>query len=204
MTNKPNFVYLTLDQLIADKNNPRLPEVLRECSDQQYMEYMLLNASITEIALSICRNGIFAGEPLLVVPHVDNYYKVIEGNRRLAAIKLLKNPEAATVQRSKIDKIISLYSGNILLNEIPCLVFSKAEDIRRYTGYKHITGVNEWKIAEKACYLYDRWKLSLPERSLSEASEDLAAETGTRAIYVRRLLVAREIFNEIKSDQFSG
>jgi hypothetical protein len=58
------------------------------------IEQLVLHDDVYELAKSIAFNNFFPSEPLVVVRE-DRKLMVIEGNRRLAACKLLLSPEAA-------------------------------------------------------------------------------------------------------------
>src|SRR5262245_30903445 len=82
------LLHRTIEKLSLDPQNPRLPE------DQQHLEQPALTIYVAnhydsiDIARSIARYSYFPTEPLIGVEHEDGY-QVIEGNRRLAALKLL-------------------------------------------------------------------------------------------------------------------
>ncbi|AFL83591.1 hypothetical protein Belba_0948 [Belliella baltica DSM 15883] len=197
---KPEYRIIPLDQLKLDPNNPRLPKSLQGKSEKEILEYMLLDASLIELMLAIGKNDFFPGEQLLVVLDSDEKFKVVEGNRRLSALKLLSNPGLAEVQKAKVNQVID--ETEFRPDEIPCLVFSKEEDIYNYLGYRHITGIKEWKLLEKAKYLYDLWQTSSFELSLNLASRELAKSIGSRKDYVKRLLVGYQIYKMIEDEKF--
>jgi ParB-like chromosome segregation protein Spo0J len=63
---------------------------------------MLSDATLIDLMASISENGFFSGEPIIVISNNDNY-TVIEGNRRLAAIKLLANPGLAIISPKAVE-----------------------------------------------------------------------------------------------------
>ena len=93
MTANPEYIKIPLDKLKLDPNNPRLPKSLRVkgASEEEIIEYMLLDASLIELMMAIGENNFFPGEQLLVVKDMGDSYKVVEGNRRLSAVKLLSS-----------------------------------------------------------------------------------------------------------------
>ena len=135
----PEHRIIPLNELALDSNNPRLPRSLNGAGEERILEYMLLDASLIELMLAIGKNDFFPGEQLLVVQTTPNQYKVVEGNRRLSALKLLSNPGLATVQNSKVAQVIEETDKRPTL--IPCLVFENESDIHNYLGYRHITGI---------------------------------------------------------------
>src|ERR1700730_12102676 len=94
--NNKSIQYLPIDDLLFDPKNPRFPFTLDGDNEEEVMEWMLKDATIVELMGSIGVKGYFPGEPLLVVPSKksDKFY-VVEGNRRLCAVKLLNKPHLA-------------------------------------------------------------------------------------------------------------
>ena len=148
---QPEYKKINLSELKLDSENPRLPKSMHGKPEVEILSYMLLDASLIELMLAIGENDFFPGEQLLVIPDIDGKYKVIEGNRRLSAVMLLNHPELANVQVTKIQK--ALDEAKFIPTEIPCLVFEKESEIHNYLGYRHITGIKEWRLLEKARYL---------------------------------------------------
>lgn len=194
------FREIPLDSLELDPNNPRLPKSLHGKSEAEIISYMLLDASLVELMLAIGVNGFFAGEQLLVVPTTQGKFKVIEGNRRLSAVKLLNNPELAEIQKVKINQVLEETTHRP--TNLPCLIFDSEQEIHSYLGYRHITGIKEWKLLEKAKYLYDLFLTNYTNQSIDEASKELAKSIGSRKDYVKRLLVGYQIFEKIEDNSF--
>ena len=202
-TNKTyDFKEIPFEDLKLDDQNPRIPKSIRDNkpTEEQLIEYMLLDASLIELMLAIGENGYFPGEQLLVVNDNDGKYRVIEGNRRLTAVKLLNNPELATVQKSKIKRVIDETSERPKL--IPCLEFETEEEIHKYLGFRHITGIKEWGLLEKARYLYSLKESIFEDKTLKQASREIAKMIGSRMDYVRRLLVGFQVFQTIEDSAF--
>lgn len=197
---KPVYEIINLDLLRLDAFNPRLPKSLQGKPEEEILEYMLLDASLIELMLAIGKNDFFPGEQLLVVPNKDGSYKVVEGNRRLSALKLLSNPALAQVQKTKVQQVMD--ETEFRPTEIPCLIFKREEDIHNYLGYRHITGIKEWKLLEKARYLYELWQSLSSNLSLNQASRELAKSIGSRKDYVKRLLVGYQIYKIIEDEKF--
>ncbi|TAF77594.1 MAG: hypothetical protein EAZ53_02410 [Bacteroidetes bacterium] len=93
MTNK--FIKVLVSDLNLDPENPRLPERLKYAPEKEVLNWMLSDATLVDLMASIAENGFFSGEPILIVEE-NGKHVVVEGNRRLASIKLLANPELAT------------------------------------------------------------------------------------------------------------
>src|SRR5439155_8430958 len=97
---------------------------------------------------SLYRNGFFYEEPLVVVEEALAEYGnkrvlvVIEGNRRLAALKsILESPTEFPNEEARER-----------LKEIPVVQRDNREETLPYVGFRHITGVIPWEAAAKAQY----------------------------------------------------
>lgn len=113
---------------------------------------------------------------------------MVEGNRRLAAVKLLKRNEPAPthVKQVAAARESSVYKPK----EVPVIVFESRDDIITYLGYRHITGVNQWGALEKARYLQ---QLSKRYGDDADKFRVLAREIGSRADYVAQTLTALSV-----------
>uniref|UniRef100_UPI004048842E hypothetical protein n=2 Tax=Roseivirga sp. TaxID=1964215 RepID=UPI004048842E len=195
----PMFDILNLEDLELDSYNPRLPKSLQGASESQIIEFMLLEASTLELMQAIGENDFFAGEQLLVVKN-GKKYTVVEGNRRLTAVKLLNNKSLATVQKSKVNTVLE--EATFIPKKIPALIFDKKEEILRYLGYRHITGVKSWRLLEKARYLYELKKESFGALNFGNACRELAKVIGSRRDYVERMIIGFEIYSVIEDSSF--
>src|SRR5690606_33036310 len=122
-----------------------------------------------------------------------------EGNRRLAALKLMKaaiNNEE-NVPQSIVDRIREVNIGvdDPLFEEIPYLVADSRDDVDAYLGFRHVTGIKEWPPAEKAEFI-----TRLVE-SHDLSYRDVARQIGSRADVVRNNYIAFKILQQIE-EQF--
>lgn len=85
---------LSVDAIRLDKQNPRLPEDMLNESQTSIIRYMVEEFKILEIAKSITKNGFFINE-LPIAAKEGKHFVVVEGNRRITALKLLRNPDLA-------------------------------------------------------------------------------------------------------------
>lgn len=186
-------LYLPLEMLSFDPHNPRLPSFLRGSKpDEEIIDYLLRDEGLTDLMASIAQTGYAKAEPLLVIPGEGSEYIVVEGNRRLAALKLLSNPASATVRKVTVGDIAS--SAKFTPTEIPVIKYSTRDEIIDYLGYRHITGIKEWDSMAKARYLeqlYNRHKGNYDNDA--NIFLVLAKMIGSKSNYVARLLTALRI-----------
>ena len=197
---KPQFLDISLSDLKTDSFNPRMPKSFHGKSDEDIINYLLLESSLVELMQAIGENGFFPGEQLLVVQDEDEKYTVIEGNRRLTAVRLLNDPTLAKVQTKKVNKVYNETQHKP--KSIPCLVFPARDEILKYLGYRHITGIHTWKLLEKARYISGLREKLFFDEGIDSASRKIAKMIGSRMDYVRRLLVGFDMYKFIEDQNF--
>lgn len=179
-----------VENLYFDPENPRLPKQLQSASDAEVLRYMLLSGNVTDLMKSIGEKGYFQGEPLLVTPRPGKSgdgYCVVEGNRRLAALKLLATNDPSPVKQNEVARIRE--DAQQKPGSVPVLVFARRDDILDYLGYRHITGIKAWGPLAKARYLRQlRQRLGIDDDS--EAHHALARTIGSTRPAVGKLLTS--------------
>ena len=194
----PNL-WLPFDGLILDNENPRLPERLHRRPQSEILRYLYAQGALEELAYSYRDNGFFRQEPLLVVREGEgDTYTVVEGNRRLAALKILHgSPEADGAAFAGIElSAVRLEQ----LREIPCVLISDRNQIHAYLGFRHIGGLKTWPPEAKARYLLAEIH-RLVDESFTDPFRELGRRVGSNAqgvrnpyLAIRILLYAREEF----------
>lgn len=177
-----------------DEKNPRFYRLNDATSVEAVVEEMFDDESVQDLMLSIGSKGYFAGEPLLVTVNSDGTYVVVEGNRRLAATKLLNGQLEPPARRSAL--VAQLRQGVSVQppTELPCLVYQDRKDVLRYLGYRHITGVRQWDSLSKAKYLFQLRSAFHAHLDRNAQLKALAADIGSRTDYVAQLLTALQLY----------
>lgn len=196
---------IEVQSLHFDLLNPRIPASRRSQGPEAILNYMIDNENIVDLIASIGEQGFFPGEPLLVVGTKSSpeAYDVVEGNRRLAALKLLNNPDLATSKRGTISQLVAEADHHPV--EVEAIEFTDRNEILDYLGYRHITGVDDWDSLQKARYLQqlaDRHRSEYPDPN--NLYRHLAKLIGSRSDYVRKLLIGFNLYSGIESNEFYG
>ena len=153
--------------------------------------------AVDELAMSIGARGYFPHEPIFVEEDGDRLV-VIEGNRRLAAVMLLLDPEAR--KRLKITDLPSITPAAAKELRMLPVVRTTRKDLWQYLGFKHVNGPAKWGSYAKAQYIADvRQKFGVPLEVIADAdrrpqpdrSEALPRHDGHQAGRGRRRLQAR-------------
>jgi len=197
------IVHIPTSKLNFDPDNPRFYRLNDVHNVASVIEEMLDDEGAEDLMLSIGQKGYFEGEPLLIVD-VDGDYIVVEGNRRLSAVKLLNGEIAPPIRRQKsIAKTIS----EALIpppTELPCLIYPSRKDVLKYLGYRHITGIKQWDSLSKAKYLAELRATFYTSGSLEEQMLGLSKEIGSRSDYVAKLLTALALYSRAEDEKFFG
>src|SRR6266508_117225 len=153
---------IPVDQLLLDFENPRLTSSGNGHMSQDDLIRVLWNEmAVDEVAFSIAANGFFPEEPLLVVPaangkHKDHKgkYVIIEGNRRFAAVRLLREPKLRDKVKASDLPTVSQERLSTLA-KIPVSIYPDRESLWSYCGFRHINGIKPWDAFSKAKYVAD-------------------------------------------------
>jgi hypothetical protein len=193
---------IPLGQLVFDPNNPRLPPSIEGGNDEDVLEWMLSDSGLLELMGSIATHGYFPGDPMLISPQAETdapptydekvTYVVVEGNRRLAAVRLLRGDMIATKRKKSVQERIDQAGGRDF-STIPSVLFPHRDEVLDYLGFRHITGVKEWDPLEKARFL----KQLRDRDSKPPSNTELARAIGSKSGYVGRLLVALALLEKL-------
>lgn len=196
--------YFSYEQLEFDKDNPRLPHSVVNSNDEgDVIDWMLKDASIIELMGSIGEKGFFSGEPLLGIkdPEIREKYIIVEGNRRLTAVKLLHQPELAKRKSTSIKIVAD--EAKIKPAKLPVLIFEERKAILDYLGFKHITSVKPWSALAKAKYLRQLQDQYIGSNiSITEQHRRLAKAIGSRSDYVKDLLIGLDVYDKIHENSY--
>jgi hypothetical protein len=193
--------FIPVEDLLFDPRNPRLPSAKTGATDEEVFRYMLDNGNLVDILLSIATQGYFQGEPLLVAPakHQPGKYEVLEGNRRLAALKLLLNPDLTPAKKETVKQIAE--QATYRPDSVPVLIYSSRQEVLLYLGYRHITGVDQWGSLAKAKYL-SQLQSEYSELDYVSMTKQLAKIIGSRSDYVHKLLSGYQLYQKIEENNF--
>lgn len=147
---------LPVGLLDFDRQNPRFtPDKEPDsATDEAIIRQLNRTADLGELIQSISANGYVPIEPLIVYEK-DARFVVLEGNRRLAAIKCLRDPQLARQCEVSLPAKISAEVANSLET---VLVFRVEDEhgAREMIGFKHINGPQAWDAYAKALFAM-RW-----------------------------------------------
>lgn len=149
--------YASVDDLYLDPQNPRLGRHNTEKNLQQDAILKEMEGwTLDELAVSYLESGGFwVQEALIVVQdEMSHALIVVEGNRRLAALKFLKRAADGQDVSPKWRNLIKQYEIPAgLFDRVPYLRADTRQDVQAFLGFRHVTGIKQWAPAEKAEYI---------------------------------------------------
>jgi hypothetical protein len=200
--------------LHLDSQNPRLPEEAQGKSEEELLNVLYREFFLDELADSMAQNGYFDEEPLVAVPDKlpddlqdadpnsrefrdfiggdSTELIVVEGNRRLATVKLLLSLEMR--ERLRIKHWPSL-SDQVAddLKILPVIVYLRRSEIIPYLGVRHIVGIQKWDSYAKARYV-----VQLVESGLS--IKDVKAQFGDKRDSVTPSYVGYRLLEQVENE----
>jgi hypothetical protein len=147
--------YKPLDALYLDPDNPRLPPDVRGRSQSEIAVFIERQYDALNVAQSIARHRFFPSEALVIIDE-DGRDVVVEGNRRLVALKGLADPElrARFSRRHDWEQAAADAAANgSIPGGIPCVVARDRLAVAPLIGYRHITGILGWDPFSQARYV---------------------------------------------------
>lgn len=198
---------LPLGKLLVDPNNYRFQDDpsfvfadehrFHEAGVQERALKRLRDDSLRLLKDSIRTNGFLPFERLIVRPYAkneDELYLVLEGNRRLAALRWLKEDHEAGVEIP--ERVL------VTLTAVPVVIVEGEEDPGFYEalmGVRHVSGIKQW-----AGYQRARLVSQLRDTHNLEASE-VALRLGMSTQEVNRRYRAFKALEQMQgSEDFGG
>ncbi|MFN0082599.1 MAG: hypothetical protein ACKVOM_08780 [Ferruginibacter sp.] len=182
---------------------------------------------IEELAYSMSVNGYFDEEPIVVVPQklpkgfilskdIEQQQKdlqklikenkirfvIVEGNRRLATLKLLLSDNLRKkVKVSQDFPKTSSISIKDDLQIIPAIFYSTTDDIAAYLGVRHIAGLLKWEAFAKAVFLATRIEDGIKKKkSVEESILEVQRQTADRSGVIRKQYLCYKVLIEAQDN----
>ncbi|MYC97042.1 MAG: hypothetical protein F4X14_18955 [Caldilineaceae bacterium SB0661_bin_32] len=179
--------------LALDRLNPRLFLSGGEPNEVEIIARLYRSEDLSELLQSIAANGYLDIEPLVVLKEEENL-TVLEGNRRLAAIRLFEEPDLPGQIRRQTGLKVNIpdfpdeFRGT--LQEVSVYRVESREDARAFIGFKHINGAARWESYAKAKYAADWYKRG------GASLEVIASQIGDRHDTIKRMVNAIHVLEQ--------
>lgn len=182
-----------VSRLALDRESPRLLGDACRATDEEIIGALYCTAALEELLESVSANGYLDKEPLIVMRNDGGTMTVLEGNRRLATLRLLSDPELVIRISQQQDiricipPVPSFLSGT--LDSVSVYEVQNRDDVRAFIGFKHVTGSTKWNAYARALFAASWYKAMEPTRG-QEALKEVARSIGIRHGTVKRMVFA--------------
>lgn len=169
---------IDVDDLLLDPNNPRFSKhsdemtPIEEAGNEDVQEITMSRMKdrdnrfeIPELVSAIIEDGFIPVDKIFVQP-VKGKYLVIEGNRRVTAIKTILEEHQDKLTPEQLKK----------LRKLPCVVVDIEQEgardmVRRILGLRHHGSILPWKPLPAALNLYQEYMIELCEGDRDKAKK---------------------------------
>jgi len=203
---KYSEIPVSYEDLLLDPNNYRFQDDpkfvfatenrFHEPSVQERAAKSLRDPSLLQLKNSILTNGLLPFEKLIVRPYpkAAGKYVVLEGNRRLAAMRWIAEDDQAGVEIPKgVLRALKAVPVFVLKTDSSDPVFQEA-----VLGVRHVSGIKEWGGYQRA-----RLVVSLRDKFNLE-TQDIAARLAMSPVEVNRRYRAFKTLQQMQENEEYG
>ena len=178
---------LPVASLHLDAKNPRLGRETTARAPREIIQHLFDHDKALDVAQSIVARGYFPNEPLLAVRESEKYV-VVEGNRRLAALKALREPGLLDGKVARqVEKLARRLIDPQSIARVPVVIAPNRRMTDRQIAGKHIgTPVLAWRAENRASFILEKLEEGYDNAELRDelgfSVTDIQAARQTRAI----------------------
>ena len=197
---------LSVASLNLDPKNPRLGRAASGKTPRELIQLLFEHDKAAEVAQSIATRGYFPNEPLLVIRENDRHI-VVEGNRRLAALKALREPDVldGAFQR-QVERLARRINNIDDLAKVPVIIAPSRRATDRQVAGRHVgTPVLAWQAENRASFILEKLAEGYDNDELLDTlgftSSDIQSARQTQAIadMARSLDLSEEIREKLEN-----
>ena len=194
---------VSVARLRLDRGNPRLVGDGVSASDEWIIARLYRSAELDELLQSFSENGYLDVEPLVVLPDSDGEkLTVLEGNRRLATLRLLREPELVKriAAKQKLRVAVPEVGKNLraTFDEVSVYPVASRERARAFIGFKHINGPAKWDAYAKARFAAE-WYQSGRDEGIGLG--EIARAIGDRHDTVKRMVAGIYVLEQARTER---
>jgi hypothetical protein len=190
---------VALVDLHFDETNPRFAGSSKTGeSESQILNEIVKTFGVNDVISSIAMNGYLETEPLVGVQRGGGGIRVLEGNRRLAALLILAGDDRARDQ-SRLRDQHPLANG-VAVDEVPVVVYDEGTEpsqLLPYLGVRHIVGPKPWDSYAKAAWVAHMLEKFRETITLQQIEQMMGDTRGT----IRRMLEGYYVVDQIRESQ---
>jgi hypothetical protein len=179
--------------LQLDAKNPRLGRELATRAPRDIIQHLFDHDKALDVAESIAVRGYFPNEPLLAIEE-DERLVVVEGNRRLAALKALREPGLLEGSvRRQVERLARRVSDVNSITRVPVTVAPNRHATDRQVAGRHVgSPVLPWQAENRASFILDKLEEGY-------SNDELAGELGFSLADIQRARQTRAVADMARS-----
>ena len=189
MTSWPQLEVDVLDDVELDSNNIRL-EMPISAPQVDIMRDIFANGDALSLVEAIVKVGYLTHETPIIVQR-DGQNVVVEGNRRLAALKAIQNPYLVPEYQSRVTALVKGFAGRDGLRRIQVKLAPDQDQANQVIAAIHTSNIRvRWKPARQAAFFQ-------AQVDAGKTLPQLLAEYPLSS--VRRFVRASQLLNKFKN-----
>lgn len=177
-----------LASLVLDLDNYRIP--VRQEDENAALNYLFASEDVLEAAKMIVRDGYFDNEVPIVVRDGEQLI-VLEGNRRVSALKALTEPALVPDHEAQVRALLKRYATEAedLPSAIRVLVAPSREAASRRVARLHTTvPKRRWTLDQQAKYYFSLLSSTMTVEDIKSAYPGVAVVRFIKMAVMRRFL----------------
>lgn len=182
------IVEVDVDKVRLDLANYRIP--IAPDDEDTALNYLFASEDVLDQIKLFLRDGYFDNEVPIAVKE-DGSYVVLEGNRRVSALKAIAKPEITPTHQAQVEELRTRYATEVpnMPKKIRVIVVASRESARRQIARLH-TGVpkKRWSRDQQANYYFSFLGPSVTVKDLKALYPDVEIVRFLRMVAMRRFL----------------
>lgn len=140
---------LSVSNLKLDKENPRIPTYVSTRTIKDVLSYLFEYEKVDRLAEKIVDKGFISHDPIYVVKE-NGSYVVVEGNRRVSALKCLLDPSLvpSASKKRKLERLKNKL-GQDKIEKIDVYVAPSRKEVQNVLFELHAEGKLQWNRQQK-------------------------------------------------------
>lgn len=206
-----NRVLRSVDNLKLWRDNPRLDPSSQPVKVRDYVEELISDVNdkqdFIDLITSIANRGYVSFDPVVVwQDENDKNFYVAEGNRRVMALKLLRDPEKAPMPIRKIVNTLSRIIDRDSIEKIKVCVSPNYDDARWYILQRHSNASNQirWQRLQQQRFIisvYDSVGQDIDETMKLTGFKRASIVEALRYVKIRDIATRPEVTNYLSVDE---
>lgn len=194
-----------VDKLRLDLDNYRIPT--HRDDETAALKYLFLSEDVLGAARMILRDGYFDNEVPVVVADDDGGFVVLEGNRRVSALKALLRPEVVPGHEAEVQGLLKRFAveAERLPTRIRVMVAESRSQVAPRIAQLHSgRSKRPWSLDQQATYYYSLLDASTTPEDLRAHYPDVNVNRFLKMAAVRRFLASAKFTDRSLRSWVSG